>query len=86
MRLKLLVFLEMVGIIKICKQKGFKMLYLEKTLEGIKKEIFAGMILMPKGENDKTWNEACKRCINIIDRYKEEKGIFQIEKNRYNRK
>lgn len=46
-------------------------------LEYVKKEITAGMVLIPSNDADKAWNECAKRSIRIIDQYIKGRGLFQ---------
>jgi hypothetical protein len=58
----------------------------EKTdLEGIISEITAGMVLLPRTEGDKIWNNACLRSIEIVKDYQRGLGIFQLgtERSKY---
>ena len=49
-----------------------------ETLEWILTEIGAGMVLFPRSDAERTWNDAHERCKQIIANYKEGIGLFQI--------
>ena len=44
----------------------------------IETELIAGMVLLPKTEADRVWNDAHERAIGILRNYKRGKGLFQI--------
>lgn len=50
----------------------------KKLLDYILTEITAGMVMIPRSENDKTWNNAHDRCKRIIGKYRNGEGIFQV--------
>lgn len=51
----------------------------QKTdFEGIVSEITAGMVMFPKTDGDGAWNDASRRAINIVNNYRDGRGIFQI--------
>lgn len=47
------------------------------ALDGCKKEILAGSVLMPISEADRAWNEANNRAVRIIETYIQRNGLFQ---------
>jgi hypothetical protein len=47
-------------------------------LHGLRSEIGANMVLAPKDEYNKGWNEASLNAIKFIDRYANGDGLFQI--------
>lgn len=49
----------------------------KETLEGIKKEIIAGKILIAETVDECAWNRANDRTITIIDKYIRGDGLFQ---------
>jgi hypothetical protein len=54
----------------------------EKTaIEGAMTEIGAGRCMFPKNEVERTWNNACERALNILSRYRDGEGLFQIVKD-----
>lgn len=48
-----------------------------KTLHSVLTEITASMVLNPKNDEDRVWNEAIQKTRRIIMLYKEGKGFFQ---------
>ena len=53
-------------------------LYGPEALKGLKSEIMAGSVLVPKTDEDRAWNEANKRAARIVSHYIEGKGLFQL--------
>ena len=49
----------------------------KQALEGVRKEIIAGKVLIVKNSEDQQWNGASDRAIRIIDMYKKGEGLFQ---------
>lgn len=52
-------------------------LYGPEVLKGIKSEIVAGSVLLPKDDADRAWNDANMRAARILSHYIEGKGMFQ---------
>lgn len=50
----------------------------KEEFEGIRTEINAGKVLFVRSEADKAWNDSADRCLRIVERYKERKGLFQL--------
>lgn len=50
----------------------------QQTLNWILTEVGAGMCLVPKSDEEKTWNNAHERCKSIIYNYRDGIGLFQI--------
>lgn len=55
---------------------------LKTALIGIKAEITAGSVLLPRDDADRAWNDANRRACKIIDRYISGNGIFQTQKGK----
>ena len=53
--------------------------YKKEDLKNIITEITAGMVLFPKDERDKAWNDASARAIRIVKLYQKGEGLFQYE-------
>ena len=49
-----------------------------ELLNGIRTEITAGMVILPLGAEERTWNRAHQRCLNIIELYARGEGLFQM--------
>jgi hypothetical protein len=49
----------------------------KKALKGLRLEVGAGRVLVPKGEEDKQWNASANRTITLIDMYIKGKGLLQ---------
>ena len=47
-------------------------------LKGAIQEIRAGEVLIPKTSEELAWNNASERAINIVQRYIDGNGLFQI--------
>lgn len=48
------------------------------ALRGIQTEIRAGKVMLPKTEQERTWNNAHDRALSIVANYIEGLGLFQI--------
>jgi len=48
------------------------------ALEGARKEIVAGGVLLPKSAEDRVWNQCIERAVDILKRYKTGHGLFQL--------
>jgi hypothetical protein len=48
------------------------------ALRGIRTEIGAGMVLIPKDDRERTWNSAHERANQIVQNYIDGNGLFQI--------
>lgn len=48
-----------------------------EAFKGLKTEIGANRVLVPKNELDEQHNATCKMCMNLVDRYIAGKGLFQ---------
>ena len=48
-------------------------------------ELKAGMCINLHSKVDKAWNDACLRAINIVEKYKEGKGLFQLANDNDNK-
>ena len=48
-----------------------------KALDGLRTEIIAGKVLVPKNSEDFAWNGASERAVRILDMYKKGEGLFQ---------
>ena len=59
------------------KKKDTPKEWLAATFRGMKTEIRAGSVLMPKDEADRAWNSANERAILIIEAYERNEGLFQ---------
>lgn len=49
-----------------------------KALDGLRTEIIAGKVLIPKNAEDIAWNGANDRAIRILDKYRKGEGLFQL--------
>lgn len=49
-----------------------------EILDWILTEVGAGMCLVPKSDDEHTWNNAHERCKGIIQSYREGVGLFQM--------
>lgn len=49
-----------------------------QILDWILTEIGAGMCLLPRSTEERTWNNAHERCKSIINNYRDGIGLFQI--------
>jgi len=50
-----------------------------KALDGLRTEIIAGKVLIPKDGEDLAYNHASDRAVRILDMYKKGEGLFQME-------
>ena len=50
----------------------------KNAIEGAMTEIGAGRCLAPKNELERTWNAAHERALDILQKYKDGEGLFQI--------
>lgn len=50
----------------------------QRSLQGLRNEILAGKVLLPKNEADLAWNNCADRALRIIDSYIAGKGLFQL--------
>jgi hypothetical protein len=48
-----------------------------EVLEGIRKEIVAGKVMVPVDGEGRGWNGASDRAVRILDMYREGRGLFQ---------
>jgi len=48
------------------------------ALEGARKEILAGCVLIPIHPEEKSWNDSRVAVISIIEKYKRGEGLFQL--------
>ena len=55
--------------------------WLAVTFRGMKTEIGAGGVLIPKSDADRAWNSANERAIRIIEMYEQNNGLFQATAN-----
>lgn len=49
-----------------------------KALDGLRTEIIAGKVLVPKNAEDIAWNRANDRAVRILDMYRKGEGLFQL--------
>jgi hypothetical protein len=47
-------------------------------LEGLRKEVLAGGVLLPYLPEERAWNDCIQRTLDLIDKYKKGEGLFQI--------
>lgn len=48
------------------------------ALEGARKEIIAGCVLLPSSLADQVWNDSRVAAVSIIEKYKRGDGLFQL--------
>ena len=60
------------------EQSSQVQILVSKILKGIRTEVIAGGVLIPKSNEDLAWNSANDRTVRIIDQYIRGKGLFQL--------
>lgn len=53
-----------------------------QVLKWIETELYAGMVMLPKNDGDKVWNDAHQRCLGILKNYAHGEGLFQMTSQR----
>lgn len=51
----------------------------EEHWKGLITELNTGKIWFPKNEGERLWNQAHDRSISLVKKYKDGKGLFQIQ-------
>ena len=49
-----------------------------KALNGLRSEIIAGKVLVPKTNADRAWNDCADRAVGILNAYRRGEGLFQL--------
>ncbi len=47
------------------------------TLEGLRKEVADGVVLIPQYDVDYVWNTCTQRILHLIEKYEKGEGLFQ---------
>lgn len=50
----------------------------EKWMKGLKSEIIANCVLIPKCDADEAWNQAKGNDAKLVEEYSKGKGLFQL--------
>lgn len=49
-----------------------------EILKWIETELYAGMVMLPRNDSDRVWNNAHRRVLGIIRNYRRGEGLFQM--------